>query len=233
MTTNQQTIPVNAPPCRDCAGDGEYFTGARYRPCERCAGVGVEACGECHVGSPRALVVTTYLDTAADGSLYESQVCEACARHLCGLIDPPSPCHRCGWTDAGAVTGPVGWGYLSAQSGASCKHATGERECPSCSETWYLVGQDDSTHDYSYEGEETGYVGGPAKETCPACLAADAEEARAVLVPLLSAVPEETWSVLAHAVVSQLSRVRAPANDAGVYRVIARLEAPTVVEGRA
>jgi len=82
-----ENLSPNAPPCRECKGDGEYFTGARVLPCERCEGAGVEWCGECHHAATRVRVVASYVDTCADGSTYESQVCGACARRLCGLID--------------------------------------------------------------------------------------------------------------------------------------------------
>ncbi len=84
---DKEILSPNAPPCRDCNGDTEYFTGARYLPCERCAGAGVEFCGECHYAAVPVRVVASYVDTCADGSTYVSQVCEACARRLCGLID--------------------------------------------------------------------------------------------------------------------------------------------------
>ncbi len=83
----KEILSPNAPPCRDCNGDGDTFTGARYFACERCEGAGVEFCGECHHAAVRSRVVASYVDTCADGSTYESQVCEACARRLCGLID--------------------------------------------------------------------------------------------------------------------------------------------------
>lgn len=143
--------------------------------CERCDGAGVGTCLECVVGAPPARVVTVYTDTCADGSPYESQVCAACARRLCGLIETPSPCRSCSYV-------PVmpGWGYLDAATGpgADCVHMTGERECPSCSERWYADGLQ-GTHDYELVGDPPRWRGGPAKELCPACVEADEAEAAA------------------------------------------------------
>ena len=166
-----------APACRDCRGTGIGDVGGdgAARDCERCQGGGVEVCLECPVGAPSARVVAAYADTCADGSPYESQVCAACARRLVGLIETPSPCRSCNYVQV-----MPGWGYLEAATGpgAACVHLTGERECPSCSERWYFDGAQ-STHDYEFVGDPARYVGGPAKELCPACVAADESEAAA------------------------------------------------------
>ena len=211
---------MGAPACRDCAGDGELFTGARFTKCERCGGAGIETCGECNVGSPPARVVAAYVDTCADGSTYESQVCTACARRLCGLIDR-YPCHRCGWIDGGE-----GWGFVERDG--SCAHVVGERSCDCCSRNWYRLGADD-THDYSWEGDPGRYVGGPAKETCPECVMwlayeeATKDEPRVTMLPLV-AEPPVPLSALAALIVGQLGDVRP--EDADGYMVLGR-------EGRA
>lgn len=66
---------------------------------------------------------------------------------------------------------PVGsdWGYLDGPSWhGSCEHISGERNCDSCSRTWYRVGND-STHDYEVTGDPPRYTGGPSSEECPEC----------------------------------------------------------------
>lgn len=164
---------MTAPACRDCRGTGDDWDGqGRHIACERCEGEGVEFCGECLT---RARVVAAYQDTCADGSTYQSQVCAACARRLCGLIETPSPCRACGYVQA-----MPGWGYLAGPTGpgADCRHLTGERVCPSCSEHWYADGFQ-STHDYELVGDPPEHRGGPAKETCPECVAANEADAAA------------------------------------------------------
>lgn len=155
------------PDCRDCEGSGNDYTHAGLRvDCARCAGLGVEPCLECHYKLPRHLVVTGYADTCEDGSDYQSQVCAARARELCGLIELPNPCRHCGYVPAFAG---ADWGHLDGQGGPYvCAHVTGERYCDSCSSLWYRVGATD-THDYDMVGDPPRYVGGPSHENCPEC----------------------------------------------------------------
>jgi len=168
---------LRSPDCRECDGAGVSYSA--HAPvttdCERCGGEGVEICGECQVGAPPARVVASYADTCADGSAYDSQVCLACARRLCGLIEMPEPTRCCGY--APAFPG-ADWGELQGQSGPdTCEHVIGERRCDSSSIWWWRRGND-STHDYELVGDPPRYRGGCATELCPACVEANESEAK-------------------------------------------------------
>lgn len=157
-----------APGCRDCEGSGAVLDIPHYGEsanCPRCDGEGVEACGECLVTDPRRLVVAEYNDRCADGLRpYDSQVCEACARRLRGLIegyttpaDLEETCAHCGFAEKGA-----GWGYLTGPrwSGPYCEHFSAQRHCSSCTEDWWRPGL---VYDWDIDG--------CAHEDCPDCVA--------------------------------------------------------------
>jgi len=157
---------MNPPKCRDCAGSGADYAGPGHRiDCERCQGAGVEFCLECDAGAPRVRVVAAYSDTCADGAPYESQVCAACARRLCGLIEMPAPCYWCGLILRVGET----WGFLDGPHGPNyCDHIHRQRRCECCTSDWWAPWLDDAWDE-----------DGCAKEMCPECVAANEADAAA------------------------------------------------------
>jgi len=198
---------VTAPACRDCrgAGIGDVSPGGAPRDCERCNRCGVETCGECVVGAPRARVVAAYADTCADGSPYKSQVCTDCARRLVGLIEMPAPCRWCGYTQRGGEA----WGHLDGPWCAEyCHHIHAQRRCESCTSDWWAPWLDSEWD-----------IDGCAKQTCPECVAAfDAEAAiePRVTQVYLQSPPSGAVNALA---VALAAGARPVAGDG--YRVIA------------
>lgn len=201
-----------APACRECKGTGDMVD--MFSACERCAGEGVEFCGECPVGAPRVRVVTTYTDTCADGMTYESQVCEACARRLTGLIEMPAPCRWCGYVQR---VGEL-WGHLEGPWCATyCDHIHAQRRCVSCTSDWWAPWL-----------QPDWDVDGCAKRDCPECISAHEADAAADAAgePRVSQVYMAYEPTLAAAAlaVALASRAR-PLAGSDDYRVIASFDA--------
>ena len=202
---------MKAPSCRECEGRCRIYSGSilGWIECERCDGTGVETCLECPAGAPRARVIAAYTDTCADGRTYDSQVCEACARRLTGLIEMPAPCYWCGYEQRVGEA----WGHLEGPWCATyCDHIHAQRRCESCTSDWWAPWLDSDWD-----------VDGCAKQTCPACVAALADEAAAeaageprVTQVYLHNPPSAAVDALAVALASRARPV-----DGDGYRVLA------------